>query len=307
MIAARRGSARGDPRRAETAKGGRVAAAVAPISTPAALRLLVRTWNLFHGNTSPPGRTRYLERMVRLIVEDEPALVFLQELPVFALGRLERWGGKRAFGAVALRPRLPAELGGRITDLRPGLFRSAFEGQANAILVDPALDPRDHRELVLNDRMFRRREAERLGLSLGARIAWAKERRVCHVLRVTLPGGRTSIVANLHATSYRVDKRLADAELLRAATFADAIAASDEPVVLGGDFNVTVVSSPTLRALSGSEWGFSAAGPGLDHALVRGLPLARPEERWPDERRVVEGRLLSDHAPVEVELAAPAS
>ena len=47
--------------------------------------------------------------------------------------------------------------------------------------------------------------------------------------------------------------------------------------------------------------GFSAALPGIDHVLVRGAPSSAPR-RWPDERRLHEGRLLSDHAPVEVEL-----
>jgi endonuclease/exonuclease/phosphatase family metal-dependent hydrolase len=121
-------------------------------------------------------------------------------------------------------------------------------------------------------------------------------------VRTALPDGRTAIVANLHATSYRKDKRLADAELLRAATFADALAEPGEPVVLAGDFNVTVVTSRALRALATPEWGFSPAGPGLDHVLVRGLPVRTPERHWPDEQRLDEGVLLSDHAPVEIEV-----
>jgi endonuclease/exonuclease/phosphatase family metal-dependent hydrolase len=273
---------------------------LAAISEPASPALLVRTWNLFHGNTSPRGSSRRLERMVRLAVEDAPGLVLLQELPVFALARLNMWTGYTSFGAVAARPRLPAELGGRVTDLRPALFRSALEGQANAILVAPALAASDHAQLALNPRRFRRREAERLQLPLGARAKWAWERRVVHAVRVAIPDGRTIVVANMHATNYRPDKRLADVELLRAAAFADALARPDEPVVLGGDFNVTIVSSPTLRALSTSEWGFSAAGPGVDHVLIRGLDLLEGERAWPPDRRRANGRLLSDHAPVEV-------
>lgn len=244
--------------------------------------------------------------MVRLIVADAPGIVFLQELPVFALARLEEWSGMRSFGAVASRPRLPAELGGWITDLYPGLLRSAVEGQADAILVDAAFRPGDHRVAVLNDRRFRKREAERLELPFPARVAWAKERRVCQTVRMELPGGRAAIAANLHATSYAADRRLADAELLRAATFADALAHPGDAVLLGGDFNVTVVSSPTLRALSAQEWEFSPAGPGLDHVLVRGLRVVR-ETRWSDARRSSASGLLSDHAPVEVELPDRAS
>ena len=40
----------------------------------------------------------------------------------------------------------------------------------------------------------------------------------------------------------------------------------------------------------------------LDQVLVRGAK-AGPVEVWPVERRRVDGRLLSDHAPVEVEVA----
>jgi endonuclease/exonuclease/phosphatase family metal-dependent hydrolase len=123
---------------------------------------------------------------------------------------------------------------------------------------------------------------------------------VVHAVRVTLRDARTAIVANLHATSYRDDKRIADAELLRAAVFAEGIAKHGEAIILGGDFNVTIVSSPTLRALSSDEWGFSAAGPGLDHVLVRGLAVVEPEAAWPPDRRVGDGRRMSDHAPVEV-------
>jgi endonuclease/exonuclease/phosphatase family metal-dependent hydrolase len=51
------------------------------------------------------------------------------------------------------------------------------------------------------------------------------------------------------------------------------------------------------------EWGFAGARrSGIDHVLVRGLSAGEPQA-WPDERRVRAGRLLSDHAPVEVEVA----
>jgi endonuclease/exonuclease/phosphatase family metal-dependent hydrolase len=269
------------------------------MSHPTSNRLLIRTWNLFHGNTSPRGPVRHLERMVRLAVDDEPKVVLLQELPVAALRRLEDWSGYRSFGAVAARPRLPAELGYRLTERYPQL-RSAVEGQANAILVAPHLAGRDHTELVLNPRRFRQRESERMGLPFEARLAWARERRVVHAVRLTLDDLRSLVVVNLHATNYGPDHRLADVELLRAASFADSSAEPDEAVVIGGDFNVTLVSSPTLRQLSTSEWGFSGAGPGVDHVLVRGLEVVERETRWPPARRRHDGMLLSDHAPVDV-------
>ena len=91
----------------------------------------------------------------------------------------------------------------------------------------------------------------------------------------------------------------ADAEVLRAAWFLDGLAAPDEPVILAGDLNVPADLSRTLLDLAGREWGFSAPGEGLDHVLVRGAKAGTPV-RWPAERRRLDGRLLSDHMPVEV-------
>lgn len=264
--------------------------------------MLIRSWNLFHGRTFPSGRKRYFERMVRLVCEDGPAIVALQELAVGTLPRLEGWSGYSPYGDVAAPARLPRGLGTILTDLDPTRLRSAVEGQANAILVAPGLEVTDHRSIVLNPRGFRKRVAEELGLGLVARLAWARERRICQAVRIRLEDGRTAVVANLHATSFRDDKRLADAELLRAAAFVDGLAEPREPVVLAGDFNVTVVTSPTLRALCSSEWGFSPAGPGLDHVLVRGLMPQGPERHWPEDLRRHGDILLSDHAPVELEV-----
>lgn len=269
--------------------------------------MLVRTWNLFHGNAKPPERTAFLEEMVRLAAADRPDVLCLQEVPVWALDRLSDWSGMSVAGAVAARPAIgplpsTAEIGRVLTSLDHGLLRSAFAGQANAVLVGGGLRIRDEHCVVLNPRRFRRAQARWLGLDLVARLAWAKERRVCQAVRVAAEDGTTLVVGNLHATSYDPDQRLADAELLRAAWFVDAVAIPDEPVVLGGDFNVAAHRSRTLADLAGPEWGFSAAAnEGIDHVLVRGVE-AGPAETWPRERRRVSGRLLSDHAPVEVRL-----
>ena len=69
------------------------------------------------------------------------------------------------------------------------------------------------------------------------------------------------------------------------------------PVILAGDFNITPAESTTFEELA--SWGFSAPGPRIDHVLVRGGSPA-PLLVWPPERRRFDGRLLSDHAPVEV-------
>jgi endonuclease/exonuclease/phosphatase family metal-dependent hydrolase len=262
--------------------------------------LLVRTWNVFHGNAKPPERRGFLEEAVRMATADQPDVLCLQEVPVWALSRLAGWSGMRSFGALAARPLLgSAELGRAITELHHGLLRSAVTGQANAILLGDALRPVGDGSIVLNPRGFRRAKARELDLDLAGRLAWAKERRVCHAVRAQVEG-RFLTVANLHASSVR-DRRCQDAELLRAAVFADSFAEPEDVLALAGDFNVVAPGSATLEALSDSEWGFSPPIPGLDQILVRGASAARPE-RWPEERRRAAGRLLSDHAPVETRI-----
>ena len=267
--------------------------------------MLIRSWNLFHGNTVPARRRDALERMVRLVAEDEPDVVCLQEVPVWALRRLGQWSGMQVFHQVGARPSLgplpsSAAVGRALTDLHHGLLRSAFAGQANAILVAPWLRAERAGGLVLNSRRFRRAQARWLELPLLARLAWAKERRVAHAVRIVLRDGRDVLVTNLHATAYPPDGRLAAAEILRAAVFADALARPDGVAVLAGDFNV-FAGSRVLKRLTGPGWRFAGPGlgPRIDHVLVRGA-VPGPIVVWGDERRRVDGRLLSDHAPVEV-------
>ena len=264
--------------------------------------MLLRSWNLFHGNAVPTGREAFLERMVRLVA-DGADVVCLQEVPVWALRRLAEWSGMQAVGEIAAPPRLgplrsSAELGRVLTDVHHGLLRSAFTGQANAILVAPPLRVAGSERIVLNARRFRDAQARTLGLGALARLAWAKERRVCQAVRL-VEGGRPLLVGNLHATSYDADPRLAEAEVLRAASFVDGLAAPGEPCVLAGDFNVRA-GARVLDELRG--WGFSGGGHEVDHVLVRDLETGGLES-WPEGRRRVEGRLLSDHAPLEVTIA----
>jgi endonuclease/exonuclease/phosphatase family metal-dependent hydrolase len=243
--------------------------------------------------------------MVRLASGDRPAVLCLQELPVWSLARLESWSSMTAVGDITERPTIgpfpsSAELGRVITELNHGLFRSAFTGQANAILLGTRLRPLEHRHLVLNSLRFRRTQARRLRLDPAARRAWGRERRVLQVVRIA-DGDGTFVVGNVHATGSS-DKRLPDAELLRAAVFADGVARPDEPVVLCGDFNLTLQNSRMLTSLLEPEWGFTGPSPtGIDHILVRGLP-AGPPQIWALERHMLGGRLLSDHPPVDREI-----
>ena len=260
------------------------------------MSLLVRTWNVFHGNASPPERRGYLEEMVQLASEDGPDVLCLQELPVWALQRIDDWSGMRSFGAVAARPLLgSAELGRAITELNHGLFRSAFTGQANAILMRTELRPLATDSIVLNPPGFRRRVARELGLDTKLRLSWAKERRVCQAVRTD-----ALTVANLHGSSLH-DWRIPDAELMRAAVFADSVAEPDDVLVLAGDFNVIREHSRTLEQLASPEWGFTKPISWIDQVLVRGAPSGHAQ-RWPEERRRRDGKLLSDHAPVEVRI-----
>jgi endonuclease/exonuclease/phosphatase family metal-dependent hydrolase len=259
--------------------------------------VLIRTWNLFHGNALPPQRHSFLDDMIALATADDPDVLCVQEVPAWALGRF-------TVGDVAARPMLgplpsSAGLGRRVTSLNHGLLRSAFAGQGNAIAVAPRLRVLAHERLELNPRRFRAAEARTLQLGVVARTAWAKERRIVQTARLGAEDGRTYLVANTHCTSLP-DRRIAQAELLRAATFALAQALPDDVVVLAGDFNLTAAAA-VMRELTGPRWGFSAAGPGIDHVLVKGAETSSPR-RWPTDRRRVDGNLLSDHAPVEVEL-----
>lgn len=231
--------------------------------------MVVRSWNLFHGNTVPPDRRSHLEEMIRLATDDRPAVLCLQEVPLWGLRRLPRWSGMTARHVVTRRAPLGAWLGGAITRLHNGFFRSALGGQANAILLAPGLEPLEHRSLRIDERR--------------------SEPRWCHAVR--LDG---LVVGNLHATSDFRHPEVAAAEIVRAEAFVTDLAGG-LPAVLAGDFNLR---AEHLRELS----GWSALGPGIDHVLVRGLE-ASPLHVWPPERRHHDGAMLSDHAPVEVRIA----
>jgi endonuclease/exonuclease/phosphatase family metal-dependent hydrolase len=270
------------------------------------LELLIRTWNVFHGNAQPPERRAYLEQMVRLASADEPDLLCLQELPTWSARFLAEWSGMQVTSAWARPPMfgpipITPQLGRAITSLNNGFFRSAFTGQSIAILLAPRARILKTESLALNDPEFREREARALRLPLITRLAWAKERRVVQAVRARFDE-ETLLVANLHATAYDADQRLADAELLRAAVFADALAEPEDVVVLAGDFNIPAARSATQVDLTTAEWGFSEPlGEGIDQILVRGATV-RSVERWPRGRRRVDGRILSDHTPVEARI-----
>ena len=264
------------------------------------MAILVRSWNVFHGRTLSPGRRAYLREAIELATQDDPDVVCLQELPQWSLERLEEWTGMAASPA-RTRYRLGG-LGRRPTDLHHGRFRSLLTGQANAVLVARRHAVTEHRTLVLNGRLFVAREARRLRLEANVALAWTRERRVAQALRIVPASGGSIVLLHLHLTHLH-DRRLAEAELRRAVRFGEELAAEDEPLVVAGDVNLTP-TSPAMAELTAA--GFSPAGPLIDHVLVRGAP-STPLSVWPVERRTVDGRVLSDHPPVELELTVRGS
>jgi len=263
------------------------------------MRLLVRCWNVFHGRTVPEGDRLHLEDAIRLIAGGEPDVVCLQELPAWSLSHLAAWSGMGVFGSLAMPP-LGGPLARRLTDLAPRTLRSALTGQANALLFSRRLEPGERTTIELNPSWFRRREAARAALSREAERAWRRNRRVAQVIRLR-SGAGTAVVANVHLTS-PADCRAANLELLRATDACERLG-PDEPHVLCGDFNLTARKSPALAELA--RRGYSAPGPGIDHILARGLQLAGEPHTWPDDRRRLGSRLLSDHAPLEAEMIWP--
>jgi endonuclease/exonuclease/phosphatase family metal-dependent hydrolase len=227
------------------------------------LRLLVRTWNLFHGRTSPPSRRLYLEQMVRRVTGDAPDLVALQEVTPWALDHLERWSGMTGVEVVTKRG-FPGPLARLFHLLAPVHVRSGLTGQANAVLLNPRFRlAQPVRAMVLNP---------------GS----PRERRICQLLQI-VAGDHRFTLANFHATAH--EREIARAEIKRVAE----LVGDASPCIVCGDFNVPGGAMP----------GFSRSIPGLDQILVRGLAFERPPTTWPKERRLADGRLLSDHAPVE--------
>jgi endonuclease/exonuclease/phosphatase family metal-dependent hydrolase len=205
--------------------------------------VLVRSWNLFHGRSSPPDGHVRLREMVELAASGAPDVVCLQELPLWALPQLEEWSGMTAAWAVAKRAPLPRWLGGVLQRWRPRVFRSGVTGQANAILLSAP-----HR--VLEHRTVRVSEPGR-------------ERRVCHAVRLA-----RVVVGNVHASNEFRRPEVPKAELLRAHALVDAMASAGEARVLAGDFNLRDPDLP---------------GPNIDHIVVAGIAhgelVVWPEER----------------------------
>lgn len=237
--------------------------------------LLVRTWNVYHGRTHPQSERTYLERMIRLVTADAPHIVALQEVPLWALGRLERWTGMAVRWAITVPSLLLGPIGRIVTEVNPVRFRSLVTGQANVLLLSPHFELGRQRLLLMTPDVSRWDWLFRRGL----------QQRYCQALDVEI-GGRAMTVANLHATN---DRTRAKGEVALAAAFVHGTG----PCILFGDFNIPRYVLPD----------FSQPIHGIDQILVRGLEFEREPKAWERARRRIDTRLLSDHAPVEAVIA----
>ena len=191
--------------------------------------MLIRSWNLFHGRTVRTGSGVHLREMVELASADAPDVLCLQELPLWALSRLEGWSGMTAFPAVAKRTPVP--------------------------------QPLEHRTVRISDR--------------------GRERRVCHAVRLA-----DIVIGNVHASNEFSHPEVPRAELKRAHELVESMAARGEARVLAGDFNLRDPDLP---------------GPNIDHIVVAGIEHGALEV-WRADRRLHNGAVLSDHAPVEMRI-----
>jgi endonuclease/exonuclease/phosphatase family metal-dependent hydrolase len=258
--------------------------------------VLVRTWNLDGGKVVPPDRHVHLEAMIELIRTGGPDVVCLQEIPVWALPRLGPWSGMQALTARAKGPKLgplplPPSLG------RAGASRA---GKGNAILIPREATVRSHKTITLNTNVFCEERGARFGLTPKEMVWWERERRVCHLVQYELPNRQRFLVANLHSTYCPRDLRLADAELRRAVNFILRASELEEALIVAGDFNIPRSASTIVNELMTTErenrW--MTSGPQVDQILLR-RAIATSVRVWPDEERAVDGRLLSDHPPIE--------
>jgi endonuclease/exonuclease/phosphatase family metal-dependent hydrolase len=199
--------------------------------------------------------------MVELATHDEPDVLCLQELPLWALSSLEDWSGMTGAWAVAKRTLVPRWLGGVLQRRNPIRFRSGVTGQANAMLMAPRLDVLEHRTVRISDQ--------------------GRERRVCHAVR--LDG---IVVGNVHASNEFKRPEIPREELKRAHALIESMAVAGEARVLAGDFNLRDPNLP---------------GPNIDHIVAAGIEHG-PLQVWPDDWRLHNGAVLSDHAPVEMRI-----
>jgi hypothetical protein len=177
-------------------------------------------------------------------------------------------------------------------------------GKGNAILFPNDAKLRQEKQITLNTNPFCEEQAGKLGYTLKEARWWERERRVCQLVHIEFPDRKRWMIANLHATSLANDRRLADLELARAAKFIDRQAETEETIVIAGDFNIPLAESSVLQELTTRpDERFAAVSQGAAQILVQGRITLSGLRVWPKDERMLGDVLLSDHAPVEVDVA----
>ena len=229
-----------------------------------------------------------LAEMCAVIVEDDPDIVLLQEVPIWAGPLLREHTGMGvtladAYGAHVpfLHVPLPLAAGAALGRALPDLVRTQFEGQGQALLYGPDLLLVSTRRVLLNEQRWLRGEPR------IAQLVRLRHRKL----------GVELAVGNVHA-----DPRGAPAQLEKAGFVLERFARG-APMILGGDLNAGMHSAG-LRSLVGRGWV-------EDAARGRDRPPARPRRRArvagdalapPAPRLRLNGSLplrLSDHDPVD--------
>jgi endonuclease/exonuclease/phosphatase family metal-dependent hydrolase len=265
----------------------------------------VLSWNLYHGRDFPPEPALFTLRSRLLRVTERGGTHVQVNRPLLdefasVLDRLD-WdvallqeAPPRWFAALAARTRssgvrvltsrnlLPA-LQGRFADHNPDLIAS-WEGGSNQILVRHPGRVLEHRRLTLARWPERRR------------MQWA---------RLDLPDFGRGCAANLHASAGRAQR--ASLEVLGAGYAATELS-GDDPVILGGDFNLrpALQPEPFEKLRERFRLDEPTAPRAIDHLLARGLQaVEHPRQLAPEEREVDDPSglriRLSDHAPVVAE------
>jgi endonuclease/exonuclease/phosphatase family metal-dependent hydrolase len=209
----------------------------------------------------------------------------------------------QAVAAQSRRSKLgPIPIPALVGRLLSGVFGTAA-GLGNAILITPEAHIREVKTVTLNTSPYVEERGAKLGLGKKQMRRWEKERRVCQAVHLELPNRRRLLVANTHLTEAPDDLRLADVELGRAAGFVERTSELEEIVIIAGRFNLPGGQSETVAALVASENPFYDLRPrGIDNLLIRGA-APRSLRLWADSERELDGRLLSDHPPIELEVA----
>ena len=229
-------------------------------------RMLLLSWNLFHGRCLPPTHGALAAQFAAKLAEWPWDVALLQEVPP--------WWPAELAAALAVEQRTALTSRNSLPALRRAVARRDAEllksngGGCNAVL--------SRLNIVEHDTM---------------RLASWPERRVAQLVR--LYDG--ACVVNLHASTRRARAEQELARLWqRALRFADGA-----PLILGGDLNLREPVAP------GADIAHVAAE-NVDHIFTRGFATAGEAQVLARSVALGARRVeLSDHAPLSVDVGEP--